>query len=513
MVARLPETVNSCPVNEPDPSSVIIGGKPGRRSTLTSRVVNSPCRLSRGRPRLCAIASMSAAVQLAFIDPCRRPPWRFSAHHSRTSGLMNCGHRRMRSDVALGPASMASLSEEPSPSGAVSALTATSTVGPRAVRRSTKNWDVGSRKRASNTIELKADRVGAGPFRTELRAAQLKMRAPHPRRIGRRGDPASRLDMRQSGENLKPVDAKPPRGFVPGHGAACFIDKKRRSVGVVDSHPSGADGEPASEIPQRRIGRKLCVELERDRALGGKGRRLPVERLEVGEAEVAPLDRKGRRIAVRRLRHDFPRSRRTGRRDRGVRARARMIECDGEVVVDDGALRRLVFDFEMAAGERQPVERLGGAGHAFGGGADEGGKPGGVSVRGRRPRQRDRGRARIAGDRKRQRAVAGDAQAQVEPIEFKPAHPDVHQRQGEGIEANASARRGKDGVAGGVAHGEALEAEAHAPRIMHEVGRSERDGVTVADALLEGDPGSGRACRPDAEARAPAARPAGARRR
>ena len=139
MVARLPETVNSCPVNEPDPSSVIIGGKPGMRSTLTSRVVNSPCRLSRGRPRLCAIASMSAAVQLAFIDPCSRPPWRFSAHHSRTSGLMNCGHRRMRSDVALGPASMASLSEEPSPSGAVSALTATSTVGPRAVRRSTKN--------------------------------------------------------------------------------------------------------------------------------------------------------------------------------------------------------------------------------------------------------------------------------------------------------------------------------------------------------------------------------------
>jgi hypothetical protein len=163
-----------------------------------------------------------------------------------------------------------------------------------------------------------------------------------------------------------------------------------------------------------------------------------------------------------------------------------MIECDGEVVVDDGALRRLVFDFEMATGERQPVERLGGAGHAFGRDADEGGKSGGVSVRGRRPGQRDRGRARIAGDRKRERAVAGDAQAKVEPVEFKPAHPDVHQRQGEGIEAHASARRGKDGVAGGVAHGEALEAQAHAPRIMHEIGRSERDGVTVADALLEG---------------------------
>ena len=31
--------------------------------------LNSPCRLSRGKPRLCAIASMSAAVQLAFSDP------------------------------------------------------------------------------------------------------------------------------------------------------------------------------------------------------------------------------------------------------------------------------------------------------------------------------------------------------------------------------------------------------------------------------------------------------------
>ncbi len=240
---------------------------------------------------------------------------------------------------------------------------------------------------------LEADRVGAGPFRAELGAVRLEMRAPHPRRIGRRGDPALRLDMRQSGENLNPVDAKPPRGFVPGHGAARFVDKKRRRVGVVDSHPSGADGEPAGEIPERRIGRKLCVELERDRALGGQGRRLPVERLEVGEAEVTPLDRKGRRIAVRRLRHDFPRSRRAGRRDRGVRPRARMVECDGEIIVDDGAVRRLVFDFEMAAGERQPVERLGGAGHAFGRGADEGGKPGDVSVRGRGARQRDRGRA------------------------------------------------------------------------------------------------------------------------
>ena len=77
-----------------------------------------------------------------------------------------------------------------------------------------------------------------------------------------------------------------------------------------------------------------------------------------------------------------------------------MIECDGEVLVDDGALRRVVLNLEMSVGEGQPVERLGGAGHGFGGGADDSGKPGSGSVRRRRAGQRDRGRARIAGDRK-----------------------------------------------------------------------------------------------------------------
>ena len=69
IVARLPETANSWPVKDPEPSSVIIIGKPGMRSTPTSRVVNSPWRLSRGSPRLWAIASRSAAVQFAVIDP------------------------------------------------------------------------------------------------------------------------------------------------------------------------------------------------------------------------------------------------------------------------------------------------------------------------------------------------------------------------------------------------------------------------------------------------------------
>ena len=99
--------------------------------------------------------------------------------------------------------------------------------------------------------------------------------------------------------------------------------------------------------------------------------------------------------------------------------------------------------------------------------------------------ERDRGRARIAGDRKRQRAVGGNAQAQVEPVEFKPPHPDVEHRRCERIEAKFAARRRKDRSAGGVAHRQTFEPQTHAPRIVHEIGGAENDGVTVADALLE----------------------------
>ncbi len=51
-----------------------------------------------------------------------------------------------------------------------------------------------------------------------------------------------------------------------------------------------------------------------------------------------------------------------------------MIEDDGEIIIDDGALRRLVVDLEMSVGEGQPVERLGRAGHRFDSGADKRGK-------------------------------------------------------------------------------------------------------------------------------------------
>ncbi len=163
-----------------------------------------------------------------------------------------------------------------------------------------------------------------------------------------------------------------------------------------------------------------------------------------------------------------------------------MIESDGEILVDDGALRRFVLDLEMTVGEGQPVERLGGAGHGLSGGADESGKRGSASAGRHRAWQRDWGRARIIGDRERQGAVRRDSHAQVEPIELKPAHPDVEQRRRERIEADFAARRRKDRSARGVAHCQALEAQTHAPRIVHEIGGAESDGVTVANALLEG---------------------------
>ena len=56
-------------------------------------------------------------------------------------------------------------------------------------------------------------------------------------------------------------------------------------------------------------------------------------------------------------------------------------------------------------------------------------------------------------------AVGGDAQPQVEAVEFKPPHPDVKQRRCERIEANLAARRRKDGSAGGVTHRQAREPE------------------------------------------------------
>ena len=162
-----------------------------------------------------------------------------------------------------------------------------------------------------------------------------------------------------------------------------------------------------------------------------------------------------------------------------------MVEHDGEILVDDPALRRIVLDLEIAVGEGQAVERLGGAGHGLGGRADETGDVGRSPALGSPARQRNRSCAGIVGDRKRERPVGGDPQPQVEPVEFETSHLHVEERERERVEANLAAWSRKNGSAGGVAQGEALETQAHAPGIMPDVGRPERQRVTVADPLSQ----------------------------
>src|SRR6185312_1968683 len=63
---------------------------------------------------------------------------------------------------------------------------------------------------------LERDRPRASPLRAELSAARLEMRGPHPGRAGGRLNPAVRLEMCQPGQDLKLVDATPPRLLIPG---------------------------------------------------------------------------------------------------------------------------------------------------------------------------------------------------------------------------------------------------------------------------------------------------------
>ncbi len=162
-----------------------------------------------------------------------------------------------------------------------------------------------------------------------------------------------------------------------------------------------------------------------------------------------------------------------------------MIECDGEILVDDGPVRRVVLDLEMAVGEAQPVERLCGAGHRLDGGPHDRGESAGAVARSGPRRQGNWGCARIAGDRKRERAVLGDMQAQVEPVELEPAHPDARHRRRERIKAHLAARGEKDRSSAGVSHRETLEAQTDAPRVVHHVSGTESDGVAVAYPLLK----------------------------
>ena len=99
--------------------------------------------------------------------------------------------------------------------------------------------------------------------------------------------------------------------------------------------------------------------------------------------------------------------------------------------------------------------------------------------------QGDRRRAVVARDGDRQRAVLGDPEAHGKPVQLKPTDLHLRQKCGEGIEGDLARRGRKDGAPGGVADGQAPEPEAHAPRIVHDIGRAEIDGEAVSRALLQ----------------------------
>ena len=153
-------------------------------------------------------------------------------------------------------------------------------------------------------------------------------------------------------------------------------------------------------------------------------------------------------------------------------------------------MRRLVVDLEPRVGQRQSVDRLSGAGHRLRAGANQRGEIGAFKAR-PSAGKRDRRGALVTGDRDRQRAVGRDSQAKVEAIQFET--PDLHAPEEEGgyVEPDLAGRGRHDGAPVGVANRQTAEAEAHAPGIVHEIGRAEIDRVAVADALLQarGDPG------------------------
>jgi hypothetical protein len=85
----------------------------------------------------------------------------------------------------------------------------------------------------------------------------------------------------------------------------------------------------------------------------------------------------------------------------------------------------------------------------------------------------------------RQRPVGPDAQAQVEPFELEPADLDLQREQRPEVEPDPAARRRQNGPAGGVANGNAAEAEREAAVAAHQGGRTDRDDVARAESLLQ----------------------------
>ena len=136
---------------------------------------------------------------------------------------------------------------------------------------------------------LEGDRIGAGPFRTELRATRLEMRCPDPRRVGGGAiQPCARhASGRREPEACRHENAAHPHPRLSAPLASSM--KNGDASGLLMRTRPAPMRELAGERAQRRVGRELSVEFDRNRPLRGQGRRLLVERLEVGEAQIMRL--------------------------------------------------------------------------------------------------------------------------------------------------------------------------------------------------------------------------------
>ena len=147
-------------------------------------------------------------------------------------------------------------------------------------------------------------------------------------------------------------------------------------------------------------------------------------------------------------------------------------------------MRCLVVDLEAAIGKRQPVDRLSRARHRLCAAVNQGGEVE-ASKAVSAARERDWHGALVARHGDRQRAVGCHPQAQVEAVQLEATNLHLREKQAERVETDLASRRGQHCPPDGVAHGQMAEAQAHAPGIVHEVGRAEVDRIAAANALLQ----------------------------
>ena len=157
-----------------------LSASPGKRSTPTSRVVNSPWRLSRGKPRLCAIASRSAAVQLALIVPCSRPPCRLLRAPFAHVGIDEL--RPQTDEVGRGARAGVKVELERRSFAVRRGLGLERQVDRRSAGGEAVDDEPRRRLEKAGVGDdgLELDRIGAGSLRAELRVARLEMRGPDP---------------------------------------------------------------------------------------------------------------------------------------------------------------------------------------------------------------------------------------------------------------------------------------------------------------------------------------------